>query len=46
MKTRIQRLEKIRSCGTGFELSAARALSSTLCIGVSMAVIGSKSAVG
>ena len=39
-ETRILRVEKIHSCGTGFELSAARALSSALCIGVSMAVIG------
>ena len=45
-ETRIVRVEKIHSCGTGFELSAARALSSALSIGVSMAVIGSTSAVG
>ena len=37
---RILRVEKIHSCGTGFELSSA------LSIGVSMAAIGSKSAVG
>ena len=43
---RILRVEKIHSCVTGFELSAARALSSALSIGVSMAVIVSKSAVG
>ena len=43
---RILRLEKIHSCGTGFELSAAWALSSAPSLGVSMAVIGSKSAVG
>ena len=43
---RMLRVEKIHSCGTGFELSAARALSSALSIGVSMAVIGSMSAVG
>ena len=43
-ETRILRLEKVHSCGTGFELSAARALCSALSIGVSM--IGSQSAVG
>ena len=46
VKMRIQGLEKIHSCGTVFELSTARALFPTLSIGVSMAVIGSKSAVG
>ena len=46
LETRIQGLEKIHSCGTGFELSASRASSSALSIGVSIAVIGSKSAVG
>ena len=43
---RILRVEKIHSCGTGFELSAVQVLSSALSIGVSMAVIGSKCAVG
>ena len=43
---RILSVEKIHSCGTGFELSAVRALSSALSIGVSMAVFGSKSAIG
>ena len=46
VKTRIQGQEKIPSCGTGFELSAARVLCSTPHIGVSMVVTGSKSAVG
>ena len=45
-ETRILRVEKIHSCGTGFELSAARALSSVLSVGVSMAVIVSKYEVG
>ena len=43
---RILRVEKIHSCGTGFELSAVQVLSSALSIGVSMAVIGSECAVG